>query len=91
MKTMIVSTLEHVETTTVGQLVGGDTIRWFNRDWRVVNTPQIIPTAFPTYQPLVEVELYDGGLRDPIKITAFVNDPAEKIVFDFLAVDLGGC
>jgi hypothetical protein len=73
------SIFETVEIVTVDKLLGGDTIRWANRDWRVVNTPVSQP---PHDDNTLEVTLYDGSVNDPVKVTALASDKVSRINID---------
>lgn len=74
------SIFESMQTTTVGSLLGGDTIRWCGKDWRVVNTPMIMHCC-PNGNTL-EVELYDGSVNSPIKVAALTTDKVTKVVIN---------
>lgn len=74
------SIFETTETVKVSTLLGGDTIRWASRDWRVVNTPTVMHCN-PSGNGL-ELTLYDGSINDPITVTALASDQCTKVNID---------
>ena len=76
------SKYESVGPTRIDHLLGGDTIRYGGRIYKVVNTPEIYLAGEELPDTLMSFSLDDGRISGPIQICAFSSDMLPKVLYD---------